>query len=288
MINIAIVGLGVIGGTFAKAFKASDSSDYYVMGIDTDQEALDKALAAGVIVEGEVENESILQRSDIVIIALYPDNVASFIMKHAEEFKVGSIVTETTGVKQSIINKIIPILPKQIDFIFGHPMAGRESRGFDYSDHTAFIGANYVLTPLESNQEENLERFSGLLRRIGFNRITEVSPKVHDELIAYTSQLCHVIATALINSDQGEHNVSQFIGDSFRDLTRIAKLNENLWSELMLSNKEALLATIDHFENKVAQLKTAIAQEDKDTLEEYFIEATERRIKLEKDDLKVL
>ncbi|XJS11342.1 prephenate dehydrogenase [Aerococcaceae bacterium WGS1372] len=287
MLNVAIIGLGVIGGTFAKAFKASDSSNYNVMGIDTNPEAITKAIEAGVITEGEVENQTILQRADIVIIALYPDNVATFIEEHADEFKEDAIVTETTGVKQSIIDKIIPVLPAQIEFIFGHPMAGRESRGFDYSDHTAFIGANYVLTPLETNSKESLDSFQALLRRIGFNRITQVSPKVHDELIAYTSQLCHVIATALINSDQDEHNTSQFIGDSFRDLTRIAKLNENLWSELMLSNKEALLTIIEQFESKIDQLKQAIVNDDKESLESQFIEATERRVKLEENDLKI-
>lgn len=286
MLNIAIVGLGVIGGTFAKAFKASDSSKYYVMGIDSDSQAIEKAIEAGVIVEGELSNQTILQRADVVIIALYPDQVAAFIQNHADEFKEGAIVTETTGIKQSIIDQIVPFLPEQIDFLFGHPMAGRESRGFDYSDHTAFIGANYVLTPLEINQQENIEKFSALLKRIGFNRITHVSPKTHDELIAYTSQLCHVIATALINSDQDEHNISQFIGDSFRDLTRIAKLNENLWSELMISNKEALLSTIEQFEQEVGQLKQAIINNDKESLEDQFIEATHRRMKLEKDDLK--
>lgn len=286
MQKIAIVGLGVIGGSFAKAFKASDSSNYYVMGIDSDQDAIDKAVLSGVIAQGETVNKTILQQADIVIIALYPEMIKTFIQNHHDEFKEGAIVTETTGVKQSVINSILPILPPQIDFIFGHPMAGRESKGFDYSDHTAFIGANYVITPVKENQRESIDIYISLLKKIGFQRITEVTPLVHDELIAFTSQLCHVIATALINSDDPDRNTIQFIGDSYRDITRIAKINENLWSELMLSNKDALLKVIGDFESQVTQLKEAVISNDKEALEAKFIEATHRRIALEQSDLK--
>lgn len=256
------------------------------MGIDSDQSAIDKAVQAGVIAEGETENKTILQQADIVIIALYPEMIQHFINAHREEFKPGSIVTETTGVKQTVINSILPIIPSQVDFIFGHPMAGRESKGFDYSDHTAFIGANYVITPLETNRGENIDIYISLLKKIGFQRITEVTPLVHDELIAYTSQLCHVIATALINSDDPTRNTVQFIGDSYRDVTRIAKINESLWSELMLSNKDALLKVIDDFESEVSQLKKSLISNDKEALEEKFIEATNRRLALEASDLK--
>lgn len=287
MQKIAIVGLGVIGGSFAKAFKASDSSNYYVMGIDADQEAIDKALEAGVIAEGETVNKTILQQADIVIIALYPEVIKQFIIQNQDDFKDGAILTETTGIKQYVIDSILPILPKQVDVIFGHPMAGRESKGFDYSDHTAFVGANYVLTPLDSNKPENLEIFKSLLRKIGFQRLTEVTPIVHDELIAYTSQLCHVIAAALINSDQPERDTVQFIGDSYRDLTRIAKFNENLWSELMLNNKDVLLKVINDFEGEIDKIKQALITDNKKDLEDKFIEATDRRINLEQKDLMI-
>lgn len=287
MQKIAIVGLGVIGGSFAKAFKASDSSNYYVMGIDRNQATLDKALKAGVIAEGEVENETILQRADIVIIALYPENIKEFILHNSDAFKEGAILTETTGIKQYVIDSIVPILPKQVDFIFGHPMAGRESQGFEYSDHTAFIGANYILTPLASNKSENMDIFKALLKKIGFQRLTQVTPIVHDELIAYTSQLCHCIAAALINSDQPERNTVQFIGDSYRDLTRIAKLNENLWSELMLNNKDVLVQVISEFEAEMTKIKESLLTDNKRELEETFIEATRRREDFEKNDLMI-
>lgn len=285
MKKIAIVGLGVIGGSFAKAFKTSDSSNYYVMGIDADQTAIDKALEAGVITEGETENKTILERADIVIVALYPDLIRDFFVKYRDDFKEGAIITETSGIKQHVIQSITGHIPEQVDVIFGHPMAGRESSGFDYSDHTAFIGANYVLTPLKTNKTENIEMFKGLLNKIGFQRITEVTPEVHDELIAYTSQLTHVIAASLMNSDQPERNTVQFIGDSYRDLTRIAKMNETLWSELMLNNKEALLNVIESFDAEVNIIKTALINNDKDTLEAKFLEATKRRVALEEKDL---
>lgn len=282
MEKIAIIGLGVIGGSFAKALKVNDYTNYYVMGIDQNEETLIKAKEAGVITEGETENHSILQQADVVIFALYPDAIKPFIEKNRENFKNGAVLTDTTGVKADIINQLLPVIPAKVDFVFGHPMAGRESQGFDFSDPTAFIGANYIITPIETNRPESIQKIISLVSSLGFKQITQVSPERHDRAIAHTSQLCHVIATTLINSDDDVENTSKFVGDSYKELTRIANINEKLWSELMLSNRDALLENMHNFEEKWELFKNALLNDDKDTLETFMHEATLRRLTLEK------
>lgn len=284
MKNIAIVGLGIIGGSFAKAIHAKLPNQFHVMGIDLDQITLDKARELGVIAEGETHNQTILQKADLVIIALYPLYVKQYLIEHRTHFKKGAIVTDTAGIKQSIMAEILPELPPHIDFIFGHPMAGRESQGFDFSDERVFQHANYILTPHKSNKTANVQWLEQFIDNIGFGRITTVTPQAHDEMIAYTSQLTHLIAAALINSDPFEHNTAEFIGDSFRELTRIAKMNETLWSELMLNNQEPLLKVIDAFEAKLTTLKDAIVKKDQALMEHEFIESTQRRVALEAAD----
>lgn len=283
MKKIAIVGLGVIGGSFAKALKISDHANYYVMGIDPNEKTLDKAKKAGVIVEGESENQSILQQADIVILSIYPHDIKSFIETNKTSFKDGAIITDTTGVKGEIINQLLPIIPDNVDFVFGHPMTGRESQGYDYSDPSTFIGANYIITPISINKSENIQRIEDLAKSLGFQRVTKVSPEAHDRAIAHTSQLCHVIATTLINSDDDINNTGKFVGDSYKELTRIANINEKLWSELMLSNREALLENMEDFEEKWLLFKQALLSDDKVTIEEFMSEATQRRVTLEKD-----
>lgn len=286
MTTIAIVGLGVVGGSFAKALRKHVQADERILAIDREPKTLEAALAEGVIDGGESENQSILQEADIVIIALYPQALKEFVKMHQNEFKVGSIVTDTAGVKGALLEKMKEDLPPQVDFIFGHPMAGRENRGYAYSDADVFEGANYLLTPTENNQFENIETLQKLLKRLGFKRVTIVKPEKHDEMIAFTSQLCHIIAVSLINSDDPKRNTVQYIGDSYRDLTRIAKINESLWSELFQENKVELLKAINSFEVQFQKMKKAIEIEDHETMQELFTESTKRRQELEAADTK--
>lgn len=285
MKKIAIVGLGIVGGSFAKAIHAKMPHEFHVMGIDIDSESIKKALDLGVIQEGETHNSTILQRADIVIIALYPMYIRDFLASYGQDIKEGALVTEATGIKQSLIDSIHDVIPSQIDFIMGHPMAGRESKGFDYSDGNEFNKANYIITPQAGNKAENIDWLSDFMKSIGFGRVTLVSPEKHDEMIAYTSQLCHVIASALINSDNPENNTVEFVGDSFRELTRIANMNETLWSDLMLHNSQALLDSMNRFEESFTIIKQAIEDQNKQALEAEFIESTQRRKSLEKNDL---
>ena len=286
MTTIAIVGLGVVGGSFAKAIKENPVAGERVLAIDHNPETIRAAVEEGVIEAGETENRTILQQADIVIIGLYPQALKDFVKKHKAEFKSGAIVTDTAGVKGALMEQMKDDIPAEVDFIFGHPMAGREHRGYAYADAAVFKGANYLLTPTEENKPENIAILEALLNRLGFKRVSIVSPQKHDEMIGFTSQLCHAIAVALINSDDPERDTVHFIGDSYRDLTRIAKINETLWSELFQENKVELLKAMDDFDQQFQLMKQAVQNDDHDSMQAMFIESTTRREKLDRDDLK--
>ena len=276
--KIVVVGLGVIGGSFTMALKEAGYNDVY--GIDINEETLAKAKNLGLIKEGFVSGEEILKSADLIIISLYPRLIKQFITDNRDNFKDGAIITDATGIKKMFIEDIVNILPGNIDFIFGHPMAGREKKGVDFATSEVFKGANYILTPVARNKEENLKLIEDLIYKLGFKRLRRITPEYHDEMIGFTSQLPHALAVALVNSDVEGRDTGSFIGDSYRDLTRIANINEDLWSELFLGNKENLLQSIEHFETELDKIKDAIKEDNKEELKTIFIKSTKRREKL--------
>lgn len=278
--KIVIVGLGVIGGSFAMALNEAGYKE--VFGIDTNQETIKKAEELGIIKKGSPKGEEFLKEADLVIISIYPKLVKNFVESNKDNFKNGAIITDATGIKGMFINEITKILPENVDFVFGHPMAGREKRGIDFASSKVFKGANYIITPVERNKEENIKVIEDLAYEIGFKRVRRITPEFHDEMIGFTSQLPHAMAVALINSDEEGRDTGSFIGDSYRDLTRIANINEDLWSELFLGNKDNLLKAINNFELQLDLIKKAIYDNDKEALKEYFIKSTKRREKLNK------
>ena len=276
--NIVVVGLGVVGGSFLMALKEAGYKDVY--GIDIDEDTLRKAKKQGLIKDGCTSGEELIKKADLTIISIYPKLVKNFVEKNKEFFKEGSVITDATGIKVMFIKDIINILPKNVDFVFGHPMAGREKKGIDFASAEVFKGANYIITPIERNKNENIDLIEKLAYKIGFKRVRKITPEFHDEMIGFTSQLPHAIAVALINSDEEGRETGSFIGDSYRDLTRIANINEELWSELFLGNKENLLDAIKNFEFQLDLIKKSILEDDKEVLSEYFVKATGRREKL--------
>jgi len=276
--KILVVGLGVIGGSYAMALKAAGYEEIY--GIDIDPETLKKAKSLGIIKEGYMNPKDILKEIDLVIISLYPRLVKNFILENKEYFKSGAIITDATGVKELFVREILEILPKDVDFIFGHPMAGREKKGIDYASKEVFKGANYLITLTENNKKENIELLEKIIYELGFKNIKFVTPSYHDKMIGFTSQLPHAIAVALINSDEEGRETGKFIGDSYRDLTRIANINEDLWSELFFENKENLLESINNFLDELNKIKSALIDRDEKLLKELFIKSTKRREKL--------
>lgn len=278
--KIVIVGLGVIGGSFAMAL--NEAGYKQVFGIDTNKETIKKAEELGIIKKGSPKGEEFLKEADLVIISIYPKLVENFVESNKDNFKDGAIITDATGIKGMFINEITKILPENVDFVFGHPMAGREKRGIDFASSKVFKGANYIITPIERNKEENIKVIEDLAYEIGFKRVRRITPEFHDEMIGFTSQLPHAMAVALINSDEEGRDTGSFIGDSYRDLTRIANINEDLWSELFLGNKDNLLKAINNFELQLDLIKKDIYDNDKEALKEYFIKSTKRREKLNK------
>lgn len=278
--NIVIVGLGVIGGSFAQALQKAGYTSVY--GIDTDETTLHMAERMGIIRAGSTRAERFLPQADLTILAIYPHSIQGFLQAHRTHFKKGSILTDVTGIKSALARNMAAMLPEGVDFVLGHPMAGREKKGIAFADAQVFQGANYLITPVETNREENIVQIENLARTLGFRSVRRISPALHDEMIAFTSQLPHVLAVALMNSDDPDRETGQFIGDSFRDLTRIANINGALWAELFLENKPGLLKAISNFEEQLKILKTAIAENDRDTLLKQFAESSQRREALER------
>lgn len=276
--RILIVGLGVIGGGYAMALKKAGYTEIY--GIDKNIDTLKKAEKLGIIKKGYIDEGEIIQEADIIVLAVYPNLVKDFIVRNISKFKNNAVITDVTGIKQLFIDDVISILPNNIDFVFAHPMAGREKKGIDYATNEVFKDANFIITVTEKNKDENIRLIEELAYKMGFKNIKRVSPKVHDEIIAFTSQLPHALAVALINSDIEGRDTGQFIGDSYRDLTRIANINESLWSQLFLGNKENLLKAIYNFQEELYKIKDYIENENKEKLEELFIEASLRRERL--------
>lgn len=278
--NIVVVGLGVIGGSFAKALKKAGYED--VFGVDIDSETLKKAEELKIIKKGCTTGKEFFKQADLIILSIYPRLIVNFLENNKAFFKKGTIITDTTGIKEVLINDVLKIIPDDVDFIFGHPMAGREKKGIDFASDEVFKEANYIITPTGRNNIKNLEFVENLILDIGFKRVKKLTAQKHDEMIAFTSQLPHVMAVALINSDEEGRDTGKFIGDSYRDLTRIANMNEDLWSELFLGNRDNLLKSIENFEMEVNLIKEAIFNNDKNKLVKYFKTSSVRREHLEK------
>ncbi|MCI6276772.1 MAG: prephenate dehydrogenase [Clostridium sp.] len=277
--NIVIVGLGVIGGSYALALK--DCGYTHVYGIDTNFETLKTAENKGIIKKGFTHGEDILGQCDLVILSIYPDSVTKFLTENKPFFKAGAIITDATGVKGVIVSDIEKILRDDIEFVFGHPMAGREKKGIAFADSNVFKGANYIITPTDRTSSYAASIVENLALDMGFKRVTRVHPEEHDALIAFTSQLPHIIAVALINSDDKKYETGKFIGDSYRELTRISNINGSLWTELFLNNKENLLRSIENFETQLHLLKNGLIANDENLLMELFKESSTRRENLE-------
>ncbi len=272
--KILIVGLGLLGGSYADALT---KGGYEVGAVDIDQKAIDYALQEKMISHGCVDPDAeYLGRFDIVVIALYPAAAVEWIKKYQLCLKSGVMITDVTGVKCSVVYEIQSVLRDDAEFIGAHPMAGREVSGVKNAFGDMFCGANYIVTPTAKNTEHTILRCEELGRTIGCGKISRLTPEQHDEMIGFLSQLTHCIAVALMTCKDSRH-LADYTGDSFRDLTRIAKINENMWSELFLANKEQLLEQMDLFLNKFTNIKNALQNDDAEALKEVMRLSTERR-----------
>lgn len=278
--NITIVGLGVIGGSFAMAFKEAGFEDVYA--VDLNQESIAKAKNMGIIKDGSDRAKEFLEISDLVIICIYPRIIKDFMVQNRDNFKDGAIVTDVAGIKGTLIKELDDIIPDNIDFIFGHPMAGRENKGIDHATAQCYKGANYLLIDTERNDDDNVLLLQSIIYKLGFKRIIRISSDFHDQIIAFTSHLPHVMAVSLINSDVEARNTEIYMGGSYRDATRVADINEDLWTELFLGNRENLLEVIDDFMAEMSRFREDLAKGDRVALNKRLKRATKRRRRLDK------
>jgi len=272
--NILIVGLGLMGGSYAKGLKRVG---YHLMAIDTCKESIQFALTNNIIDEGDdFPNPELIKKADVIIFALYPHIFLQWIKDNQDYFKPGIKITDVTGVKACVVYDIQKVLRKDVEFIAAHPMAGREVYGVQNSDNSIFHNANYIVTPTPQNTSDAIEWCKDLGRLLGFKRISILTPEEHDQMIGFVSQLTHVIAVALMDCSDNTHLVD-YTGDSFRDLTRIANINDKMWSELFLMNKEPLLHQMDLFINEMETLRNMLKQDDKEGLKAKMQLSTKRR-----------
>ena len=277
--KVLIVGLGLLGGSYARGLKRFG---FHISAITKEQSSIDYAINEGIIDEGTTElDERIIGEADLVIFALYPHVFIEWIEQNQNLLKSGSIITDVTGVKGSIVYKIQDMLRSDVEFIAAHPMAGREVSGVENSTERIFQGANYIVTPTPKNTPETINTCLELGRLLGFSNVTTLSPEEHDEMIGFLSQLTHCIAITLMTCNNKE-NMEKFTGDSFRDLTRIARINDLMWSELFVANKDALLEQMDMFIKKFNELKSMLEAEDIDGMIKMMRHSTERRALFDK------
>lgn len=277
--KILIVGLGLLGGSYARVLKRFG---FHISAITLEQDSIDYALKENIIDEGSTElDKKIIGEADIVIFALYPHVFVEWIEQNQHLLKSGALITDVTGVKGSIVYKIQELLRTDVEFIAAHPMAGREVSGVENSTDKLFIGANYIVTPTEKNTPQAINTCLELGRLLGFSNVTTLCPQEHDEMIGFLSQLTHCIAITLMTCNDKE-NMEKFTGDSFRDLTRIARINDLMWSELFLANKSALLEQMNLFINKFNDLKAMLENEDVEAMRKMMRHSTERRALFDK------
>lgn len=272
--KILIVGLGLIGGSYAEGLTRAG---FEVGAITKEQISIDFAIQKKIIQHGMIDvKEEYVRQFDIIIFALYPHIFIEWIKQYQKYFKEEAIITDVTGVKTKIVYPIQAILRKDIEFIACHPMAGKEVYGVENSDVHIFQGANYIITPTLKNTKKAIDVAKDIGTLLQFKHIVVLTPEAHDEMIGFLSQLTHCIAVALMTCKESHHLV-EYTGDSFRDLTRIAKINEEMWCELFLMNKSELLTQMDLFIQQFTQLKIALEEENVEKMKDIMKLSTIRR-----------
>ena len=272
--KILIVGLGVIGGGYATALT---KAGFKVSCITKEQKDIDYAIEHGMISYGTTQvDKELIENSELIIFALYPTVFIEWVKKYKDLFTKGCIITDVSGVKTAVVDAVQSILPDGVEFISAHPMAGRESSGVEFSSADVFRGANFIITPTDKNTDGAIELCYDLAQVLGFSKISTLTAEAHDKMIAFLSQLTHCIAVTLMNANHSE-GLEKYTGDSFRDLTRIAKINDRMWSELFLMNKSALLDQMDSFIKEFVDFRNLIEAGDTEKMREKMRASTIKR-----------
>lgn len=277
MKTAGIIGMGVMGGSFAGRLK---ELGYRVFGFDLNGHSLKLAKEKGWIDEGFADFSHGLNDCELLIFCIYPTLLKKWIEQNQSHFAPNTLVLEISGVKRAVMEPVHNILRKDCELMSIHPMCGRESKGIEYANPRIFDQANFILIPDDNNTASSIVKVSSLAKDLGCKNISVLSPEEHDKMIAFLSQLTHVIAVTLMDTHENEHLV-EYTGDSFRDLTRIASINEDMWSELFLLNKDILLDEIRQFRDTLDEFTEALENEDEKKMKDMMILSTKRRHKFD-------
>ena len=277
-LTFAIVGLGLIGGSYAKALR--NLKVRKILGMDISHGIARACLNANMIDEVIEADGSNLKEADVIICSVYPEAIVGFVRQNVQNFAEGMLMTDATGVKGTMPHDIQALLPESCEFISGHPMAGRQGSGLGMSDAAIFNNSNYIIVPTEKNTPEAVRWLEEFAKALGCARSVKVSTEDHDKIIAYTSDLPHITAVALVNSASYNENTQYFIAGGFRDATRVADINPDLWSDLFLSNRANVIAEIENYQKQLERWKKAIENNDREALKEIMREAGPRRRQL--------
>ena len=269
-----VVGLGLLGGKYALELTRAG---FAVDAVNRSEQHLQYALEHGYIRSGKTRDfEDLVAGADHVIFGLYPATLLEWFRTYGRLLKPGCIFTDVSGVKTGLVDAVQALCPPGVEFIASHPMAGRETSGVEHAAEVNFAPANFIITPTANNTPKAIVWITELAEVLGFRRISTLTVEEHDRMIGYVSQLCHAIAVSLMCANDNA-DLCEYTGDSFRDLTRIAKINETMWSELFLWNRANLIAEIDQFGAALGQLRAALEAGDRAGLEEMFRLSTRRR-----------
>lgn len=263
--RILIIGMGLIGGSFAEGLS---EVGFEVGAIDPDKDAIEYAYQKGYIAHGDtIVRRNYIERFDIVIFAVYPKVFIEWIKKYQDFFKPGTLITDVTGIKGWLVNELNQILRPDVEFVGAHPMAGREVGGVQNSNKEIFKEANFIITTTPKSTLMGMKTVEQIGEALNFKNISTLTVEEHDEMIGFLSQLTHCIAVSLMTCKESSDLV-EYTGDSFRDLTRIARINENMWSELFLLNKEELVKQMNLFLEQFNKLKKTIEEENVEEMKE--------------------
>ena len=277
--KILIVGLGLLGGSYAMALSRKG---YTVTAIDHNEQSIQYALTHNLISKGSSQvDTALIDEADVIVFALYPHTLLQWVTEYAHLIKPGTVVTDVTGVKGCIVYDVQSKMPEGVEFIAAHPMAGRELSGVENSDDSIFRGANYIVVPTEKNTFSAIELCKSLGQELGFKDVSLLPPEKHDEMIGFLSQLTHCIAVSLMCACD-DPNLERYTGDSFRDLTRIANINDEMWSELFLANRDCLLNQMDSYRSAFDRLYNCVKNADREEMRSMMRFSSERRRNFDK------
>lgn len=274
-LTFAIAGMGLIGGSYAKALKKSGVKN--IIGIDLNEATLAEAKACGVVDEIHTDVGEYLAKADILICCMYPEGIVDFLTKAGAFLKKGALVTDVAGIKGSLPQRCQSVLPDEVEFISGHPMAGRQSNGFAWSQAEIFDGANYIVVPTGKNTVEAVNWLKNFAKALGCKNVIETDVINHDRQIAFTSNLPHAVAVALMNCPTYNEKSKFFMGGGFRDGTRIADINPVLWSDLFLGNRENVLSELEDFKQQIELWQDALRNSDREALQSLMRKSSQRR-----------